>query len=220
MPRPGSDELLAQGHRTGAVLGLLTELVAGGAAGAKHRTAPGKTATTALTLGAIMLAPGVPRSPLPSSPGWCRPRHRPSRLMPAAALHHSCHPFDRGVSLNPATPVVAVKEILTDAGLIQATIFDLGFGSQELIPATLHKVSQVRRAGRGTPPGAGDGSRGRHARSHRGRSYRGWGPPWPSPVRPSSTPLARSAEPPRARFEEYAETLAGPATSSPRRTRS
>ena len=28
-------------------------------------------------------------------------------------------------------------------GLMQVMIFDLGFGSQELIPATLHKVSQV-----------------------------------------------------------------------------
>jgi hypothetical protein len=116
--------------------------------------------------------------------------------------------------------VVAAKEFLTDAGLIQVMIFDLGFGSQELILATLHKVSHVAGlAEERHPELAVEVEGGMHeatvgeataAGAHRGRRRLGR-------LRP---PLARSAEPPRARFEEHAETLAGAATSSPRRTRS
>jgi pentose-5-phosphate-3-epimerase len=137
--------------------------------------------------------------------------------MPAAALHHSCHPFDRGVSLNPAAPVVAVKEILTDAGLIQVMIFDLGFGSQELIPATLRKVSQVAGLAEERHPDLAMAVEGGMHEATRAKLPRR-GPTVAVAGSAVFGPLARSAEPPRARFEEYAETLAGAATSSPRRT--
>jgi ribulose-phosphate 3-epimerase len=48
-----------------------------------------------------------------------------------------------GVALSPATPVVAVEEILPAADLILVMTVDPGFGSQQLIEGTLHKVSRV-----------------------------------------------------------------------------
>lgn len=57
-----------------------------------------------------------------------------------------------GVALSPATSVVAVEEILPDVDLVLVMTVDPGFGDQELIPATLHKVSQVAALARERRP--------------------------------------------------------------------
>ncbi|MBE0431694.1 MAG: ribulose-phosphate 3-epimerase, partial [Dehalococcoidia bacterium] len=50
-----------------------------------------------------------------------------------------------GVSLNPATPVSAVKEFLAHVDLVLVMSVNPGFGGQSFIPATLPKIAGVRR---------------------------------------------------------------------------
>jgi len=49
-----------------------------------------------------------------------------------------------GVSLNPATPVGAISEILNDVDLVLVMTVNPGFGGQTLIEHTLHKIARVR----------------------------------------------------------------------------
>jgi ribulose-phosphate 3-epimerase len=58
-----------------------------------------------------------------------------------------------GVALSPATPVVAVEEILPAADLILVMTVDPGFGAQQLIAGTLHKVTQVAAIAAESRPG-------------------------------------------------------------------
>lgn len=51
-----------------------------------------------------------------------------------------------GVSLNPATPVGAIEEILPFVDLVLVMSVNPGFGGQEFIEATLPKVEAIRRA--------------------------------------------------------------------------
>ena len=50
-----------------------------------------------------------------------------------------------GVSLNPATPLSALEEILPDVDLILVMTVNPGFGGQSFIPATLDKVRRLRK---------------------------------------------------------------------------
>ncbi len=50
-----------------------------------------------------------------------------------------------GVSLNPATPLGALEEILPDVDLVLVMTVNPGFGGQSFIPATLDKVSRLRK---------------------------------------------------------------------------
>jgi ribulose-phosphate 3-epimerase len=52
-----------------------------------------------------------------------------------------CRP---GVCLNPATPPVAVEEVLGDVDQVMVMGVNPGWGGQKFIPATLHKVRRVR----------------------------------------------------------------------------
>lgn len=49
-----------------------------------------------------------------------------------------------GVTLNPATPAVALSEIVRDADLILIMSVNPGFGGQKFIPSSLQKIAQVR----------------------------------------------------------------------------
>jgi ribulose-phosphate 3-epimerase len=49
-----------------------------------------------------------------------------------------------GVALNPATPVAALEELVTELDLVLVMTVDPGFGGQELIPATLPKIRRIR----------------------------------------------------------------------------
>jgi len=49
-----------------------------------------------------------------------------------------------GVSLNPATPAVAISEVLNDVELVLVMSVNPGFGGQPFIEHTLHKIAQVR----------------------------------------------------------------------------
>jgi len=49
-----------------------------------------------------------------------------------------------GVSLNPATPAVAISEVLNDVDLVLVMTVSPGFGGQSFIEHTLHKIAQVR----------------------------------------------------------------------------
>ncbi len=50
-----------------------------------------------------------------------------------------------GVALNPATPLASIEEILPDLDLVLVMTVNPGFGGQKLIPATLQKLSRLRR---------------------------------------------------------------------------
>lgn len=50
-----------------------------------------------------------------------------------------------GVALNPATPVEALSEILPFVDLVLVMSVNPGFGGQSFIPASLAKISRIRR---------------------------------------------------------------------------
>ncbi len=49
-----------------------------------------------------------------------------------------------GVSLNPATPAVAISEVLNDVELVLVMTVNPGFGGQPFIEHVLHKIARVR----------------------------------------------------------------------------
>jgi ribulose-phosphate 3-epimerase len=50
-----------------------------------------------------------------------------------------------GVTLNPATPAVLLKEILPMVNLVLVMTVNPGYGGQKFIPATLQKISEIRK---------------------------------------------------------------------------
>jgi ribulose-phosphate 3-epimerase len=50
-----------------------------------------------------------------------------------------------GVTLNPATPLVTVEEILPEADLLLIMSVNPGFGGQSFIPGALEKLKQARK---------------------------------------------------------------------------
>lgn len=50
-----------------------------------------------------------------------------------------------GVALNPATPVSAVEDVLTDVDLILVMTVNPGFGGQSFIESQLDKIGRLRR---------------------------------------------------------------------------
>lgn len=50
-----------------------------------------------------------------------------------------------GVTLNPATPLVALEEVLSDVDLMLVMTVNPGFGGQEFIPASLEKIARLRQ---------------------------------------------------------------------------
>ncbi len=50
-----------------------------------------------------------------------------------------------GVSLNPATPISFVEEIVRDTDLVLIMSVNPGFGGQRFIPSSLQKITQARR---------------------------------------------------------------------------
>jgi ribulose-phosphate 3-epimerase len=59
-----------------------------------------------------------------------------------------------GVSINPATPVWTLDDILADVDLVLIMSVNPGFGGQEFIPHTLEKLRLLRKkiSGAGSPP--------------------------------------------------------------------
>ena len=51
-----------------------------------------------------------------------------------------------GVSLNPATPLRAIEEIVAHVDLVLIMSVNPGFGGQAFIPATLPKIASMRRS--------------------------------------------------------------------------
>jgi ribulose-phosphate 3-epimerase len=49
-----------------------------------------------------------------------------------------------GVTLNPATPLVTLEEILPDVEQVLVMTVNPGFGGQEFIPASLDKIARLR----------------------------------------------------------------------------
>jgi ribulose-phosphate 3-epimerase len=49
-----------------------------------------------------------------------------------------------GVTLNPATPLNSLQEILSEVDLVLIMSVNPGFGGQKFIPSVLHKVSEAR----------------------------------------------------------------------------
>jgi len=65
-------------------------------------------------------------------------------------IHRSLEKIKRmgkkaGVSINPATPVWVLEEILSEVDLVLAMTVNPGFGGQKLIPSTLTKVEKLRK---------------------------------------------------------------------------
>ena len=50
-----------------------------------------------------------------------------------------------GVSLNPATPLCMVEEVLAEADLFLLMTVNPGFGGQSFIPASLNKIGRLRQ---------------------------------------------------------------------------
>ena len=50
-----------------------------------------------------------------------------------------------GVSINPATPLCMLDEVLEEADLILIMSVNPGFGGQKMIPSTLHKIEELKR---------------------------------------------------------------------------
>ena len=50
-----------------------------------------------------------------------------------------------GVSINPATPLCMLDEILEEADLILIMSVNPGFGGQKMIPSALHKIEELKR---------------------------------------------------------------------------
>lgn len=50
-----------------------------------------------------------------------------------------------GVALNPHTPVGLLKDVLADLDLVLIMSVNPGFGGQQFIPQSLHKVAELRR---------------------------------------------------------------------------
>ena len=50
-----------------------------------------------------------------------------------------------GVTLNPATPVSLLSDIIADVDMVLLMSVNPGFGGQKFIPHTLHKVQELRR---------------------------------------------------------------------------
>lgn len=48
-----------------------------------------------------------------------------------------------GVSINPATPLCMLEEVLEDVDLILIMSVNPGFGGQKMIPSVLHKIEQL-----------------------------------------------------------------------------
>jgi ribulose-phosphate 3-epimerase len=49
-----------------------------------------------------------------------------------------------GVALNPATPLAAVEEMVSEVELVLLMTVNPGFGGQSFIPASLHKIARLR----------------------------------------------------------------------------
>lgn len=54
------------------------------------------------------------------------------------------HGVKAGVTLNPATPLTSVEEILPDADLLLIMSVNPGFGGQHFIPSSLQKITHAR----------------------------------------------------------------------------
>ena len=54
------------------------------------------------------------------------------------------HGLKAGVSINPATPVSVLENILEDIDLVLVMTVNPGFGGQQLIPGALNKVAALR----------------------------------------------------------------------------
>jgi len=68
----------------------------------------------------------------------------------AAHLHRTLHLIREtgaraGVSVNPATPLSAVEEVLGDLDLLLVMTVNPGFGGQTFIESMLHKIRKARR---------------------------------------------------------------------------
>lgn len=50
-----------------------------------------------------------------------------------------------GVTLNPATPVASIQEVLPDVDLVLVMSVNPGFGGQEFIPSSLDRLARIRR---------------------------------------------------------------------------
>ena len=50
-----------------------------------------------------------------------------------------------GVALNPATPLLALEEILTEVDFVLVMSVEPGFGGQDFIPSSLDKIVRLRR---------------------------------------------------------------------------
>ena len=67
----------------------------------------------------------------------CPPRHRPIQSIKERGVK-------AGVTLNPATPITSLQEILADVDLVLIMSVNPGFGGQKFIPSVLNKIATAR----------------------------------------------------------------------------
>ena len=54
------------------------------------------------------------------------------------------HGVKAGVSINPATPVCMIEEVLSDVDMVLVMSVEPGFGGQKFMPSALYKLSTLR----------------------------------------------------------------------------
>lgn len=50
-----------------------------------------------------------------------------------------------GIAINPATPIIAIEEILAEVEIVLIMTVNPGFGGQKFIPTMTHKISRLRQ---------------------------------------------------------------------------
>ncbi len=55
-----------------------------------------------------------------------------------------------GIALNPATPILSIKDVIDEVDLLLVMTVEPGYGSQPFIPFTLRKIREARKLVEGT----------------------------------------------------------------------
>ena len=50
-----------------------------------------------------------------------------------------------GLAINPATPICVLEDLLPDIDMVLCMTVNPGFAGQKLIPATLNKITRIRK---------------------------------------------------------------------------
>ena len=70
---------------------------------------------------------------------------RPAHTCTAPSSRSKSLGLRAGVTLNPATSLLTLEEILPEVDLVLIMSVNPGFGGQEYIPASTHRIARLRQ---------------------------------------------------------------------------